>query len=39
VAERKENHNHEDTSPAFESDGTIPSKYTCDGDDVSPPIK
>jgi len=26
-------------SAAFEDDGTIPSKYTCDGDDVSPPIE
>jgi Raf kinase inhibitor-like YbhB/YbcL family protein len=26
------------TSPAFESDGKIPSKYTCEGEDVSPPL-
>jgi Raf kinase inhibitor-like YbhB/YbcL family protein len=26
------------TSPAFEAGGTIPSKYTCDGADVSPPL-
>src|SRR5579872_2361998 len=27
------------TSKAFENGGTIPSKYTCDGADISPPIK
>jgi len=27
------------TSPAFEAGGKIPSKYTCEGDDVSPPLK
>jgi len=26
------------TSPAFENNRPIPSKYTCDGDDVSPPL-
>lgn len=26
------------TSPAFEEGGLIPRKYTCDGDDVSPPL-
>ena len=26
------------TSTAFEDGGTIPTKYTCDGDDVSPPL-
>lgn len=26
------------TSPAFENDKSIPSKYTCDGDDVNPPL-
>jgi Raf kinase inhibitor-like YbhB/YbcL family protein len=26
------------TSSAFEEGGAIPSRYTCDGDDVSPPI-
>lgn len=26
------------TSPQFETDGTIPSKYTCDGKDVNPPL-
>jgi Raf kinase inhibitor-like YbhB/YbcL family protein len=26
-------------SPAFKHDSDIPSKYTCDGDDVSPPIE
>jgi Raf kinase inhibitor-like YbhB/YbcL family protein len=27
------------TSPAFEEGGTIPSNYTCDGSDVSPPLE
>lgn len=26
------------TSSAFESGGAIPSRYTCDGEDVSPPL-
>jgi hypothetical protein len=26
-------------SAAFENNGPIPSKYTCDGDDVSPPLE
>ena len=26
------------TSPAFEQNGQIPSKYTCEGDDISPPL-
>jgi len=26
------------TSEAFEEDGRIPEKYTCDGEDVSPPL-
>jgi Raf kinase inhibitor-like YbhB/YbcL family protein len=26
------------TSPAFEHGGNIPIKYTCDGDDISPPL-
>jgi len=26
------------SSPAFESNKLIPAKYTCDGDDVSPPL-
>jgi Raf kinase inhibitor-like YbhB/YbcL family protein len=26
------------TSPAFQENGMIPSKYTCDGADVSPPL-
>lgn len=26
------------TSPAFENHKSIPSKYTCDGDDVNPPL-
>lgn len=27
------------TSSAFENNGEVPSKYTCDGDDISPPLK
>ena len=27
------------TSPAFEHQGSIPSKYTCDGSNVSPPLE
>ena len=27
------------TSPAFHDGGSIPSKYTCDGQNVSPPLK
>lgn len=27
------------TSPAFEANGTIPSKYTCDGEDMNPAIR
>jgi len=26
------------TSPVFENNGVIPKKYTCDGDDVNPPL-
>ncbi len=26
------------TSPAFQHNGTIPSKYTCDGQDINPPL-
>ncbi len=26
-------------SPAFKSGGTIPTRYTCDGEDVSPPLR
>ena len=26
------------TSPAFENSGFIPAKYTCDGDDMNPPL-
>jgi phosphatidylethanolamine-binding protein (PEBP) family uncharacterized protein len=25
-------------SPAFKQNGQIPSKYTCEGEDVSPPL-
>ncbi len=27
------------TSPAFEEGGTIPAKYTCDGDNISPELR
>jgi Raf kinase inhibitor-like YbhB/YbcL family protein len=27
------------TSPVFEHNGFIPFKYTCDGEDINPPIK
>ena len=27
------------TSPAFRNHGTIPERYTCSGDDVSPPLR
>ena len=27
------------TSLAFENEGMIPAKYTCDGEDISPPLK
>jgi Raf kinase inhibitor-like YbhB/YbcL family protein len=27
------------TSPVFENNGLIPAKYTCDGNDISPPLK
>ena len=27
------------TSPAFKADSEIPRKYTCDGEDVSPPLE
>ena len=27
------------TSPAFDEGGDIPSKYTCDGADISPPLE
>jgi Raf kinase inhibitor-like YbhB/YbcL family protein len=26
------------TSPAFSADGAIPKRYTCDGEDLSPPL-
>jgi len=26
-------------SPAFEDDGTIPAKYTCDGEGINPPLE
>src|SRR5216684_2566144 len=27
------------TSPAFQANGSIPSKYTCEGSDTSPPLE
>jgi Raf kinase inhibitor-like YbhB/YbcL family protein len=27
------------SSPAFEGSGKIPAKYTCDGDNINPPLK
>ena len=27
------------SSPAFQQEGNIPSKYTCDGQEINPPIK
>ncbi|NJR64633.1 MAG: YbhB/YbcL family Raf kinase inhibitor-like protein [Leptolyngbyaceae cyanobacterium CRU_2_3] len=27
------------TSPAFATDGVIPTKFTCDGENISPPLK
>lgn len=27
------------SSPAFENNGNIPAKYTCDGENISPPLK
>ena len=27
------------TSPAFQSDAEMPRKYTCDGEDLSPPLR
>jgi len=27
------------TSPAFEDNGMIPNKYTCDGDNINPPLR
>ena len=27
------------TSPVFENKGLIPTKYTCDGDDINPPLQ
>ncbi len=27
------------TSPAFENDETIPARYTCDGENISPPFE
>ena len=27
------------TSPVFEHNGQVPAKYTCDGDDVNPPLE
>lgn len=27
------------TSPVFEHEGTIPEKYTCEGEDINPPLR
>lgn len=27
------------TSPVFQRDGNIPSRYTCDGDEINPPLE
>ncbi|MCW4033224.1 MAG: YbhB/YbcL family Raf kinase inhibitor-like protein [Candidatus Bathyarchaeota archaeon] len=27
------------TSPAFQNNGPIPKKYTCDGEDINPPLR
>jgi Raf kinase inhibitor-like YbhB/YbcL family protein len=27
------------TSPAFKNEGLIPEKYTCDGEEINPPLK
>jgi len=27
------------SSPVFENNGLIPAKYTCDGDDINPPLR
>lgn len=27
------------TSPAFENNGILPKKYSCDGDEISPPLE
>ena len=31
-------HGHDPELPAFTPNGHIPSKYTCEGDDISPPL-
>ncbi|MEM2865232.1 MAG: YbhB/YbcL family Raf kinase inhibitor-like protein [Candidatus Bathyarchaeia archaeon] len=36
---RKEELKLKVTSPAFENNGFIPAKYTCDGDNVNPPLE
>lgn len=38
VIEQKEFGNMKLTSSAFEHEGKIPSKYTCDGEDINPPL-
>jgi hypothetical protein len=35
----KENEEMELTSTAFTNEGRIPKKYTCEGDDLSPPLR
>jgi len=27
------------TSPAFQNNGPMPKKYTCDGEDINPPLR
>ena len=36
---KEENNDLVISSPAFENDGDIPSKYTCDGEEINPPLK
>lgn len=38
IAAREETMSFSLSSPAFVPDGPIPKKYTCDGNDVSPPL-
>jgi Raf kinase inhibitor-like YbhB/YbcL family protein len=36
---KEENNDLVISSPAFENDGDIPPKYTCDGEEINPPLK